>query len=96
MTRAPWGRENRPDPGLAIGGASEGRWVMSPRAIVLLVVVVLAFVLVVENSHSATYRLLFWTVQTPLVALTLVLLGVGFVAGYITARILARRRGGSR
>jgi uncharacterized integral membrane protein len=65
---------------------------MSPRAIVLLIVVVLAFVLVVENSHSARYHLLFWTVEMPLVALTLVLLGVGFSAGFITARILARGR----
>lgn len=62
------------------------------KRILLLVVVLLALFILVENTSVVTIRFLFWKAEMSQVVLILLVLAVGYVAGFLTARILASRR----
>jgi len=65
---------------------------MGPKLIVLFIVVVLALTILVQNSHPAKLRLLFWSVETSQLALILIMLAAGFVLGFVSAKLLGRPR----
>jgi putative membrane protein len=63
---------------------------MKPKWIVSLVVVILFLIFLLQNTQVVTLRLYFWSIsmsQIILIPLTLIL---GFVAGYIVARITGK------
>lgn len=66
------------------------------KRVLLLVVVLLALFILVENTSVVTIRFLFWKVEMSQVVLILLVLAVGYIAGYLTAKILASRRSRTR
>jgi uncharacterized integral membrane protein len=63
---------------------------MKPKLIVSLVVVILLLIFLVQNTQVVTIRLYFWSIsmsQIILIPLTLIL---GFIAGYIVAKITGK------
>lgn len=60
---------------------------MKTKTIVILVLIVLALVLVVQNSGMAELRIFFWKIIASRVIFTVGLLAVGFVLGYMVAKL---------
>ena len=63
---------------------------MKPKWIVSLVVFVMFFIFLLQNTQVVTLKLYFWSIsmsQIILVPLTLIL---GFIAGYIVAKITGK------
>jgi uncharacterized integral membrane protein len=65
---------------------------MKAKWIALLVVVVLALIILVQNTHVVAFRLLFWAVEMSLVVLVLLMLVIGFVLGFIVAKLMGRKK----
>ena len=57
-----------------------------------VVAAILAIIVVLQNTHSARTRFLFYDGNIPLVGLVIVALLMGFVIGIGTASALSRRR----
>jgi len=62
---------------------------MKARTIVIWILVILAAVIVIQNSQLATLRLAFWNIYAPLFILVILVFFLGFGAGYLAGR---RRR----
>ena len=60
---------------------------MKPKAIALVVLIVIALIVVLQNFHVVSFRLLFWAVDMSLIILTVLTLVIGFLAGYLTAKL---------
>ncbi len=56
------------------------------KLMALLVLVVLALIVVFQNTAPVQIQLLFWRPEPPLIVLTLALLVVGFVVGLLVGR----------
>jgi uncharacterized integral membrane protein len=65
---------------------------MKAKLIAILVVVVLALIILVQNSQIVTFRLLFWTAEISQLLLVLLMLAIGFVLGFLIAKLTGRRR----
>ena len=59
---------------------------MKPKTIVLLVLVILAVVIIIQNSMTIPFRLLFWSATGPLIFLVMGVFVVGVVVGYLAAK----------
>jgi uncharacterized integral membrane protein len=59
---------------------------MKARTIVLLILVVLAAVIIIQNSRMDTIRLLFWAVYGPKFILVVLVFFIGFAAGLLFGR----------
>ena len=64
----------------------------SVKLIAILVTLVLAVIILFQNTHEATIRLLFWRIDVSLVALIVIMLGIGFVLGWLTAKFPRKRQ----
>ncbi|MFH1279035.1 MAG: lipopolysaccharide assembly protein LapA domain-containing protein [Candidatus Eisenbacteria bacterium] len=62
------------------------------KRILLLIFSLLALLVLVQNTNVVTVRLLFWSKPMSQVVLVLLTLVVGFLAGYLTAKIASPRR----
>jgi len=60
---------------------------MKPKVIALLVLIVIALIIVLQNFHVVSFRIFFWAVDMSLIILTLLTLIIGFLAGYLTAKL---------
>ncbi len=63
---------------------------MKPKTIALIVLAVLSLIILIQNTHVTTVRLLFWSFPMSQILLILFMLIAGFLAGYIVATM--RRR----
>jgi uncharacterized integral membrane protein len=68
---------------------------LRPRVILVILLAIVVFVLILQNTHVVELNLLLWTVSMSLVVLIVVTTFLGFVGGYLVARILGRPRGGA-
>jgi hypothetical protein len=59
---------------------------MKPRTIVILVLIVLAAVLVIQNSQLSPLRFFFWGIYAPQFILVVFVFGLGLGAGYLLGR----------
>jgi uncharacterized integral membrane protein len=57
------------------------------RNVVLIVLATLLVVLMVENAQTVTFRFLKWTYQVSQVLLVVLVLVLGFLCGFITAKM---------
>lgn len=64
---------------------------MKPKAIVILVLVILFLIILIQNTHETVLRMLFWSISMPQVILIAVVLVGGFILGYL-ASLLARKK----
>jgi uncharacterized integral membrane protein len=62
--------------------------------VVLLAVALLVLIVVLQNSQQATFRFLFWSVETTQLFLVVMFLVVGFATGFITGKLTGRRKSG--
>jgi len=62
---------------------------MKPKVVVLIVLAVLAVIIAIQNAQVATLRLLFWSIGMSQIIWTLLCLVIGFVAGYLVAKVTA-------
>jgi uncharacterized integral membrane protein len=63
----------------------------SPRLILVIVLVVLGFVFIAQNTASARFNFLFWKIDAPAWLWFIALLAIGFVAGLAFSKVRARR-----
>jgi uncharacterized integral membrane protein len=68
---------------------------MKPRLIAILVVVVLALIILLQNTHVTAFRLLFWKTEMSLVVLVLLVLLIGLVLGFVAGRLTHRPKHGA-
>lgn len=59
---------------------------MKTRTIVILVLVVLAAILIIQNSGPARLWLFFWPISSSLFILVILIFCMGFGAGYLSGR----------
>ncbi len=64
---------------------------MKAKTIALLVLVLVVGILLIQNSMAIPVRLLFWTMVMPVFFLALGVFALGFLAGFLAARIEKRR-----
>jgi uncharacterized integral membrane protein len=68
---------------------------MKPKTIIIIVVTILLAILVIQNTHPVVVNIFFWEPGLPLIILILLLLGIGFVAGFFARNSLgaAQKKG---
>jgi uncharacterized integral membrane protein len=64
---------------------------MKPKVIIILIVAVLALIVLFQNTQDVVLRFLFWSRPVSQVVLILLTLALGFVAGFIAAKLSGRR-----
>lgn len=63
---------------------------MKSRVIFILVIAVLALVLLLQNAQQVVFRFLFWSVQASQLLLVVLMLGFGFIIGFVTGKLSGR------
>ncbi len=63
---------------------------MKPKAIVILVLVVLFIIILIQNTHVITLNLFFWKVSLSTIILMFFVLLGGFILGYLTSMLTRR------
>jgi len=60
---------------------------MKPKIILVLVLIIMAVIILIQNHQVVTYRIFFWKISMSQVILLPFALIVGFVIGYIIAKL---------
>lgn len=60
------------------------------RNVALIVLAVLVLILMIQNAQPITFRFLNWTYQVSQLLLVVIVLVLGFLAGFITAKVAGR------
>jgi uncharacterized integral membrane protein len=66
---------------------------MKAKLIVALVLLALALIVLLQNTEVVTFRLLFWSAKISQVLLVLLMMFIGFVLGFVVAKLTGRRKG---
>jgi uncharacterized integral membrane protein len=64
---------------------------LKPKVIIPLVLFILFVIIVLQNSQAVSLRLFFWKVSTSQIILTPVLVVLGFVVGFVVAKVTGKR-----
>lgn len=67
---------------------------MSPKGIAVLVLVFLCLIVFFQNTTQVDLRIFFWTISAPQVILLPVIMLIGFVFGFVVAKLTGRPRKG--
>ena len=59
---------------------------MKARTIVIWILVILAAILIIQNSGPAQLRLFFWPISSSLFILVILIFFIGFAVGYLAGR----------
>jgi len=65
---------------------------MKPKIIFVLVLFVLFVIILIQNTQVVTYRLFFWKISISQVILVPLIMLIGFVIGFIIAKVTGSRR----
>lgn len=60
---------------------------MKKKLIVILVLVGLLLVLIIQNTQNVSLNFFFWNIMMPQVILVLILFALGFVIGFLVAKM---------
>ena len=60
---------------------------MKPKIILVLVLIIMAVIILIQNHQVVTYRIFFWRISMSQVILLPLALIIGFVIGYIVAKM---------
>lgn len=60
---------------------------MKNKLIVILVLVGLLLVLIIQNTQNVSLNFFFWNIMIPQVILVLILFTLGFVIGFLVAKM---------
>jgi len=58
-----------------------------PKIIAIIVISILALIILLQNLHTVTFSMFFWTVEVSQLLLVLLMLIIGYVLGYLTAKL---------
>jgi uncharacterized integral membrane protein len=64
---------------------------LNAKIIAILVLVALALITLLLNTSVTGFRLLFWKIEMSLAILVLITLLIGFVLGFVVAKLTGRR-----
>ena len=62
---------------------------MKPKTIAIIIAAVLLTILVIQNTHSVVINIFFWKPDFPMIILILLLLVIGFIAGFFARNIMS-------
>jgi len=65
---------------------------MKPKIITGLVLAVLLIIILFQNTHDTILRIYFWQISTPQIILILLLLIIGFLGGFVTAKLMGKKK----
>jgi uncharacterized integral membrane protein len=65
---------------------------MKPKIIACLVLAILLLIVLIQNTQIVTLRLFFWKIGMAQILLILLTMMIGFVVGYIVARVTGNRQ----
>jgi len=65
------------------------------RNVVLIILGVLIVILMIQNARPIEFRFLSWTYQVSQLLLVVIVLVLGFLAGFITAKLTGGPKNGS-
>ena len=65
--------------------SKEGGVTVKPRVIIILLLVILAIVFIVQNTHVVSVDFLFLTLQMSQIIMIVLMLLIGFFIGYLVA-----------
>jgi uncharacterized integral membrane protein len=60
---------------------------MNKKLVMILVLVGLALILIFQNTQSVSLNFFFWSLVQPLVVLVLTIFALGFIIGFLAARM---------
>lgn len=60
---------------------------MKKKLIVILVLVGLLLILIIQNIQNISLNIFFWNIMMPQVILVLILFALGFVIGFLVAKM---------
>ena len=60
---------------------------MKPKTIVILSIFVIFIIILLQNTQTVTFQLLFWTLEMSRIIILILMLLLGFVLGYLTAKL---------
>ena len=66
---------------------------MKPKLIAILVPVVLSLIILFQNTDVVTLRIFFWQISMSRIILLPLVLIVGFGLGFLTAKVLGKKKG---
>jgi uncharacterized integral membrane protein len=58
---------------------------MKPRVVIILLLVILAVIFIVQNTHLVSVDILFWTFQMSQIVMIVLMLLIGFFIGFLAA-----------
>lgn len=61
------------------------------KTIGLIILAVLCFILIVQNMQIVSLRFLFWSLPLSCIVLLPLLIAIGFLAGYLVAKMTPRK-----
>jgi uncharacterized integral membrane protein len=64
---------------------------MRPKFIVVLVLITLFLIILIQNIQPVTLRLFFWKVGMPQIILIPLTMAIGFVVGFIVAKVTGNK-----
>jgi uncharacterized integral membrane protein len=65
---------------------------MKPKIIACSVLAILLLIVLIQNTQIVTLRLFFWKIGMAQILLILLTMMIGFVVGYIVARVTGNRQ----
>ncbi len=69
---------------------------MRPKIMGIGILVILALIILLQNSQSVSFRVVFWEVRASLIILLPAALLVGFIVGYVVCATRSRSRRSER
>jgi uncharacterized integral membrane protein len=61
-----------------------------PKVIAIIVISVLALIILLQNLQTVTFRLFFWKVEVSQLLLVLLMLIIGYILGFLTAKLVGK------
>jgi uncharacterized integral membrane protein len=68
-----------------------GEFFKRPKVIAIIVIAILALIILLQNMATVTFSLFFWQVQVSQLLLVVIMLVIGYVLGYLTAKLSKSR-----
>ncbi|KPJ48938.1 MAG: hypothetical protein AMJ41_03940 [candidate division Zixibacteria bacterium DG_27] len=65
---------------------------MKPKTVIILIIAALFLIILLQNTQVVTLRLYFWQLTMSRIILLVVTLLIGFIVGYIVAKVTTRGR----
>jgi uncharacterized integral membrane protein len=64
----------------------------SIRQVFLVVILVLVIIIMVQNAQTTTFKFLNWSYQVSQLLLVVIVLTIGFLAGFVVAKLTRGRK----